>query len=152
MIIEVFCGEGVNFCYVDGIWFMYKFDEWVDLVFCDVVVWVIDYEMKCFGVDCMYLDISYKLVDFIVKYFFNIYCKCCLLGIDIIWEFIFVVFVVYYSCGGVMIDFNVKIDLDNVYVIGEVVYIGFYGVNCMVFNLLLECVVFVFFVVEYIFV
>lgn len=148
MIIEVLCGEGVNFCYVDGICFMYKFDECGDFVLCDVVVCVIDYEMKWLGVDCMYLDISYKFVDFIVKYFFNIYWKCCLFGIDIICEFILVVFVVYYSCGGVMIDFNVKIDLNNVYVIGEVVYIGLYGVNCMVFNFLFECVVFVSVVVE----
>lgn len=51
--------------------------------------------------------------------------------------------VVYYICGGVLIDLNGCMDLGGLYVVGEIVFIGLYGVNCMVSNLLLECMVFV---------
>lgn len=52
----------------------------------------------------MYFDISYKFVDFIEKYFFIIYLCLMDLGIDMIKELIFIVFVVYYMCGGVMVN------------------------------------------------
>lgn len=142
------CGEGVYLKCFDGICFMKDFDECEEFVFCDIVVCVIDFEMKCFGVNCVYFDISYKDKDFIIEYFFIIYVKCLSVGLDIIKEVILVVLVVYYICGGVMIDFNGCIDLDNFYVVGEVVYIGLYGVNCMVSNLLFECIVFVYVVVK----
>lgn len=83
-IIEVLCGEGVLFCLFNGECFMLCFDLCGELVFWDIVVCVIDYEMKCLGIDCVYLDISYKLVEFIKVYFFIVY-ECCLdFGIDII--------------------------------------------------------------------
>lgn len=56
-------------------------------------------------------------------------------------QFILVVLVVYYICGGVVIDMVGCIDLLGLYVVGEMVYIGLYGVNCLVSNLLLECLV-----------
>lgn len=65
MLIEVLRGEGVYFKRSDGTRFMFDFDERGELVSRDIVVRVIDYEMKRFGVDCMFFDISYKFVDFI---------------------------------------------------------------------------------------
>lgn len=127
---------------------MLDFDECGELVLCDIVVCVIDYEMKCLGVDCMFFDISYKFEVFVCQYFLMIYEKLFGLGIDLIKELVLVVFVVYYICGGVMVDDNGCIDVDGLYVIGEVSYIGLYGVNCMVLNLLLECLVYGWFVVE----
>lgn len=84
LLIEVLCGEGVYFKRLDGMCFMFDFDECGELVLCDIVVCVIDYEMKCFGVDCMFFDISYKFVDFICQYFLMIYEKLFGLGIDFI--------------------------------------------------------------------
>lgn len=95
----------------------------------------------------MFFDISYKFDDFVCQYFLMIYVKLFDLGMDLIKELIFIVFVVYYICGGVVVDDYGCIDVDGLYVIGEVSYIGLYGVNCMVFNLLLECLVYGWFVV-----
>lgn len=142
LISEAVRGEGAFLRTTNGERFMEKYHKDLELAPRDVVSQSIYKEIKKSDSDFVYLDITHRDKEYLMRRFPTIYKECLKNDIDISKDYIPVAPVEHYSIGGISTDINGICILESLYAAGENADSGVHGANRLASNSLLECVVF----------
>ncbi len=144
LITEALRGEGAILRNKEGVDFMPQYDARASLAPRDIVSRAIMSEIKKSKTEYVYLDATGLSASTILKHFPNIQTACLeKLGIDICKQWIPVLPVQHYTCGGIQVDeFGGVVGVDALYAIGEVASTGLHGANRLASNSLIEGIVF----------
>lgn len=143
LISEALRGAGAVLRNKFGMAFMSDFDQRADLAPRDIVSRAILEEMSRTKSNHVYLDATQVDKKFLQAHFPNIKKQCFkICGIDIEQNWIPVIPVQHYSCGGVLVNEFGETTVPNLYAIGEVACTGLHGANRLASNSLLEAIAF----------
>ncbi len=142
LITEAMRGYGAVLRNLRGEEFMHKYDPRLSLAPRDIVARAIDSEMKLYGDDHVYLDVTHKDAEETRRHFPNLYRHCLEIGIDITKDYIPVAPAAHYLCGGIKVDLDGQSSIDRLYALGECSCTGLHGGNRLASNSLIEAVVY----------
>ncbi|MBR4752710.1 MAG: L-aspartate oxidase [Thermoguttaceae bacterium] len=142
LITEAMRGEGARLVDKNGYRFMADYDEREELAPRDVVSRSIVQQMKKTNAPNVYLDLTHKDHDWILKRFPGIAKICAEFGVDITKDRIPVRPGAHYAMGGVLVDRNSRTTIKGLWAAGEASSTGLHGANRLASNSLLEALVY----------
>lgn len=142
LISEAVRGAGAELVHKNGETFMHAYDPRGSLAPRDIVARAIDFEMKKWGYDNVYLDCRKIPNGSFKQHFPTIMNKCSQIGIQVSEQLIPVIPAQHYMVGGIKVDRWGKTSIARLYACGECSSTGLHGANRLASNSLLEALVF----------
>jgi L-aspartate oxidase len=142
LITEALRGEGALLRNSKGKRFMPEYHDMAEMAPRDVVSRAILDQIKKYGCDSVYLDITFKNKKFLRAYFPTIYKKTLECGYDLAKDLLPVIPAAHYMIGGIETGVWGETSLDGLYACGEAACTGAHGANRLASNSLLESLVF----------